>query len=150
VPESSESAGSGVTLVTLHYRIALADGTEVLSTFGSTPATLALGAGELALGLERCLRDLIGAGPGRRRAFQLEPDEAFGTHQDALVQTMPRSRFDAALALEPGGAVEFSAPDGSRHVGMVRSLDTRDVVVDFNHPLAGRSLRFEAELVAVL
>ena len=145
-----ESSASGITLVTLHYCIALADGSEVLSTFGSTPATLALGAGELALGLERCLREVIEAGPGRRRAFRLEPEEAFGRHQDELVQTMPRSAFDAALALEPGGAVEFSAPDGSRHVGMVRSLDTRNVVVDFNHPLAGRSLRFEAELIAVL
>jgi FKBP-type peptidyl-prolyl cis-trans isomerase SlpA len=147
VPESS---ASGITLLTLHYRIELADGSEVLSTFGSTPATLALGAGELALGLERCLREVIEAGPGRRRAFRLAPEEAFGRHQDALVQTMPRSAFDAALALEPGGAVEFSAPDGSRQVGMVRSLDTRNVVVDFNHPLAGRSLRFEAELIAVL
>jgi len=147
VPESS---GPDVTLVTLHYRIELADGTEVLSTFGGTPATLALGAGELALGLERCLRAVIEAGPGQRSAFQLEPAQAFGMHQDALVQTMPRSAFDAALALEPGGAVEFSAPDGSRHVGIVRSLDTRNVVVDFNHPLAGRSVRFEAELIAVL
>ena len=145
-----ETPAPGERLATLHYRIALADGTEVISTFGGTPATLALGSGELALGLERCLREVIEAGPGVRRAFELEPGEAFGEHRDALVQSMPRSAFDAEIALEPGGAVEFSAPDGARHVGMVRSLDAHSVVVDFNHPLAGRRVRFEAELVALL
>jgi FKBP-type peptidyl-prolyl cis-trans isomerase SlpA len=146
----SEASAPGARLVTLHYRIALADGAEVLSTFGGAPATLALGSGELAPGLERCLHELIAAGPGVRRAFELEPAEAFGEHREALVQAMPRSAFDVDIALEAGGAVEFSAPDGTRHVGMVRSLDTLEVVVDFNHPLAGRGLRFEAELLALL
>lgn len=137
-------------LVTLHYRIALADGTEVLSTFGGTPATLALGSGELAPGLEHCLENMIAEGPGARRAFQLEPEEAFGEHRAALLQSLPRSLFDASITLEPGGAIEFSAPDGTRHVGLVRSLDALNVEVDFNHPLAGRHVRFEVELIALL
>ena len=137
-------------LVTLHYRIALADGTEVLSTFGGTPATLALGSGELAQGLEQCLIGMLDAEPGAHRVFDLGPEAAFGIHRAPLVQTLPRSAFDASIALEAGGAVEFSAPDGTRHVGLVRSLDDREVVVDFNHPLAGHAVRFEAELVAVL
>ncbi|MDX1376749.1 MAG: FKBP-type peptidyl-prolyl cis-trans isomerase [Burkholderiales bacterium] len=146
----AESSAPQARLVTLHYRIALADGTEVLSTFGGTPATLALGSGELAAGLEHCLQNLIAQGPGARREFQLGPEAAFGAHRAALVQTLPRSAFDAAIELAPGGAVEFSSPDGARHVGLVRSLDDRDVVVDFNHPLAGRRVRFEAELIALL
>jgi len=146
----AETPAPGGPLVTLHYRIALADGTEVLSTFGGTPATLALGGGELAPGLERCLQTMVAAGPGARRVFELEPDEAFGEHRAALVQRMPRGAFDASIALEAGGAVEFSAPDGTRHVGVVRGLDALDVEVDFNHPLAGRRVRFEAELIALL
>ena len=147
MPESGAQHGR---LITLHYRIALADGTEVLSTFGGSPATLALGAGELAPGLERCLAQMVSAGAGERRVFELEPEEAFGAHHGALLRSLPRSAFDAGIALEAGGAVEFSAPDGSRHLGVVRGLDDRNVEVDFNHPLAGRRLRFEAELVAVL
>jgi FKBP-type peptidyl-prolyl cis-trans isomerase SlpA len=146
----AETAASGGPLLTLHYRIALADGSEVLSTFGGTPATLALGSGELAPGLERCLRTMLAAGPGTRRVFELEPGEAFGEHRAALVQRMPRGAFDASIALESGGAVEFSAPDGTRHVGVVRSLDALEVEVDFNHPLAGRRVRFEAELIALV
>ncbi|HSH08318.1 MAG TPA: FKBP-type peptidyl-prolyl cis-trans isomerase [Burkholderiales bacterium] len=146
----AEPSAKQARLVTLHYRIALADGTEVLSTFGGTPATLALGSGELAPGLERCLEAMLAQGPGARRVFQLEPEEAFGEHRAALVQTMPRSAFDASIALEAGAAVEFSSPDGARHVGLVRSLDARNVEVDFNHPLAGRRVRFEAELIALL
>lgn len=146
----AETEVPGGTLLTLHYRIALEDGAEVLSTFGGQPATLALGGGELAPGLEHCLAQMIAEGPGARRAFQLEPQEAFGEHRAALVQRLPRSLFDASITLEPGGAIEFSAPDGTRHVGLVRSLDALDVEVDFNHPLAGRRLRFEAELIALL
>jgi len=146
----AERSAPQARLVTLHYRIALADGTEVLSTFGGTPATLALGGGELAPGLEHCLEQMIAEGPGARRAFQLEPEEAFGEHRAALVQRLPRSLFEASITLETGGAVEFSAPDGTRHVGLVRSLDALDVEVDFNHPLAGRRVRFEAELIALL
>ena len=63
---------------------------------------------------------------------------------------MARDGFDAAITLTAGGAVAFSTPEGSRHVGVVRSLSDRDVVVDFNQPVAGRALRFEAEVVAVL
>lgn len=62
-------------IVTLHYRIGLEDGTEVLSTFGGNPATLATGTGELAPGFERCL---AAAEPGRRQSFTLEAEDAFG------------------------------------------------------------------------
>ena len=62
------------SLVTLNYRIATADDTEVISTFGATPATLQLGSGELAPPLEMCLEDLP---VGEHHVFLLEPEQAF-------------------------------------------------------------------------
>lgn len=88
-------------IYTLHYRLALEDGTEVLSTFGGNPATLAVGEGELAPGFERCLER---ATPGKREMFVLEPEDAFGP-----------VRAD----------------------------------VEVNHPLAGRRIRFEVEVLAL-
>jgi FKBP-type peptidyl-prolyl cis-trans isomerase SlpA len=132
--------------MTLHYRLRLEDGTELLSTFGGNPATLALGSGELAAGLEKCLAL---AAPGGSYVFELEPGQAFGERREDLVQSLPRASFGRELALEEGALIEFSAPDGTRHAGCVRALHDHDVLVDFNHPLAGRRVRFEVEVLAI-
>lgn len=136
------------SLVTLHYRVATADDTEIVSTFGSTPATLQLGSGELAPTLEACLEDLP---VGERHVFLLEPQQAFGPHNPELMKRMPVSE------LPNGGAdigvlslVEFAAPNGAKFAGLVREIDDKTVLVDFNHPLAGKSIRFEVEVIGVL
>ncbi len=134
-------------LVTLHYRIAPLDGAEVISTFGGNPATLALGQGELAEGLERCIVD---AEPGKRYVFQLEPQQAFGERRDELVQALSRKGFPPEMKLEQGTVVEFSSPEGTLHAGIVRASNDHEVRVDFNHPLAGRAVRFEIEVLAFL
>lgn len=136
------------SLVTLHYRVATADDTEVIATFGSTPATLQLGSGELAPPLEACLADLP---VGERHVFLLEPEQAFGPHNPELVTRMPKSE------LPKGGAgiavltlVEYAAPNGTKFAGLVREMDETSALVDFNHPLAGKSIRFEVEVIGVL
>ena len=140
----SAAAESGV--LTLHYRLQLEDGTEVLSTFGGNPATLALGRGELAAGLEKCLECTE---PGGSYVFELEPEQAFGERREELLQSLPRASFAGDIALEEGAVIEFSAPDGTRHAGQVREVNAHDVLVDFNHPLAGRRVRFEVEVLAI-
>ncbi len=133
------------SLVTLHYRISQPDGAALISTFESTPATLQLGAGELAPPLERCL---AGLAVGTRQVFELAPEDAFGNHRPELVETLSR----AALALEDieeTTVIEFSSPDGNKFAGVVTRLDEASATVDFNHPLAGRSIRFEVEVIGV-
>lgn len=134
-------------LLTLHYALGTEEGGEALSTFGGAPATLALGRGELAPGLERCLAS---AEPGKRYVFLLDPEQAFGARREALIQTLPRAAFPAEMELEPGAVVEFTEPDGASHAGMVLAADPQQVRVDFNHPLAGRRVRFEVEVLAIL
>ncbi len=136
------------SLVTLHYRVATGDDTEIVATFGSTPATLQLGSGELAPPLEACLIDLP---VGERHVFMLTPEQAFGPHNPDLLQRMKKSE------LPSGGAdigvltlVEFAAPNGSKFSGLVRELDESSAQVDFNHPLAGKSIRFEVEVIGIL
>ncbi len=132
-------------LLTLHYSIGAAEDEPLVSTFGASPATLALGAGELAPGLERCLEDLE---PGARRVFVLEPQDAFGARRDELLRSVPRASFPRDTVIEEGAVVEFQAPDGEARAGVVRGESGTGVSVDFNHPLAGRRVRFEVELIA--
>ncbi len=135
------------SLLTLHYRIALADDTELLSTFGATPATLQLGGGELAPTLERCLHGLP---EGERHVFLLEPHQAFGEYHPELVVRQARESLPAEPELEVMSMIEFAAPDGSKHAGLVRELDDEFALVDLNHPLAGKNIRFEVEVIGIL
>lgn len=135
------------SFVTLHYRIAAADDTELVGTFGSNPATLQMGSGELAPTLERCL---VGLPEGEHHVFLLEPLQAFGLHNPQLVQRVARGGLPPGAEVELHSLIEFAAPDGSKYAGLVRELDAESVLVDFNHPLAGKSIRFEVQVVGVL
>lgn len=140
--------------VTLHYRLAVVvDGAEreVVSTLEAKPATLQLGAGQLAAPLEA---RLIGLSEGERATFELAASDAYGERNAALVQALPRATFDAnadsGTDYVPGDVVQFRAPDGGRFAGVLKEHDARQVVVDFNHPLAGLPLRFSVQIIGVL
>lgn len=134
-------------LITLHYRVATGDDTELVSTFDSTPATLQLGSGELAAPLEHCL---IGVNVGERHVFLLEPDQAFGAHNPQLTQRMARTALPPDSSPELHGLIQFAAPNGDKFTGIVRELDDEAVLVDFNHPLAGKPVRFEVQIIGIL
>lgn len=137
------------SLITLHYSIASGDAgeTEFVGTFDSTPATLQLGSGELAPALERCLEDLP---TGERHVFMLEPHQAYGLHIPQLVQRMPRSELPNGEKLQAMSLLEFDAPNGARFTGLVRELDEQAALIDFNHPLAGKTIRFEVEVIGII
>ena len=134
-------------LITLHYRVATGDDTELVSTFDSTPAPLQLGSGELAPPLEHCL---IGINVGERHVFLLAAEQAFGRHNPQLAQRMARSALPPGASPELHGLIEFVAPGGDKFTGIVRELDDAAVLVDFNHPLAGKPVRFEVEIIGIL
>lgn len=135
------------SLVTLNYRIASSDDIELISTFAATPATLQLGNGELAPTLEQCL---MGLPLGERQVFVLEPQQAFGPHHPQLVQRLPRANLPEGKEIEMMTLLEFIAPNGGRYTGLVREIDEQAALIDFNHPLAGKSIRFEAEVIGIL
>ena len=133
--------------IALHYRVANGDDVELVSTFGGGPATMLLGTGELAPPLEQCL---IGITPGERHVFLLEPDQAFGAHNSNLVQRIVIGDLPANASPELHGMIEFASPAGDKFTGVVRELDSETVLVDFNHPLAGKSIRFEVEVLGIM
>jgi FKBP-type peptidyl-prolyl cis-trans isomerase SlpA len=133
--------------IALHYRVANGDDIELVSTFGGGPATLQLGTGELAPPLEQCL---IGITPGERHVFLLEPDQAFGPHNPQLVQRIGITDLPPNASPELHGMIEFASPAGDKFTGIVRELGSEAVLVDFNHPLAGKPIRFEVEILGIM
>ncbi|MBK7815540.1 MAG: peptidylprolyl isomerase [Rhodocyclaceae bacterium] len=135
------------SLVTLRYRLATADDVTLVSTFGASPATLQLGHGELAPPLEACLEGMLA---GDHQTFLLDAEQAFGPHNPDLVQRLARKDLPDDDKVAVMSMVEFASPDGAAFTGLVRELDDDSALVDFNHPLAGKGVRFEVEIVGVL
>lgn len=133
--------------VTLHYTLALADGTVLDSTDGDPPAELHIGSGELVAFLEQ---RLIGLQVGDRRRFEISAVESQSPMEAGALQHMPRSDFPADMDLAPGQVIGFRSADGEEVPGQVVAITDREVTVDFSHPLAGRDLIFDVEIVAVV
>jgi len=132
--------------VTMHFSISLPDGTEAASTFSDEPTTFIMGDGSISEGLELALYGLT---TGDKQSLTLQPDQAFGPRDEAKVHPMPRSNFAADMELEPGLIIGFTTPDGHELAGIVQDLHEQDVVIDFNHPLAGMEVTFMVEVVEV-
>lgn len=143
------------SFLTLHYRLAGPDGAVVVDTFADKPATLSLGAGQLAPAIEE---RLLGLAEGSEAQFELPPGAAFGQRNPELLQKVKLSLLhelgdrDAEYAV--GDVVEFPTPDGQgSYAGVVREVGAPQegwLLFDFNHPLAGQAVRFDVKLLGVL
>jgi FKBP-type peptidyl-prolyl cis-trans isomerase SlpA len=133
--------------VTMHYALRLADGTLADSSFDDEPVSFVVGDGALDKGLELAL---IGLRAGDRQVLTLMPGQAFGVRDEAALQWVGRDRFPADMQLEKGQIIGFSGEQGAADVaGAVIEIEEDRVRVDFNHPLAGREIVFEVEILSV-
>jgi len=140
------------SFLTLHYRLSDPDGAAFVDTFVAQPATLSLGTGELAPAMEA---RLLGLEEGSRASFELGPGEAFGERNPELLQRVSRSLLaehgDADAEYRVGDVVRFPTPDGqASFAGVVREVEGDTLVFDFNHPLAGRPVTFDVQLIGIL
>ncbi|WP_048307092.1 FKBP-type peptidyl-prolyl cis-trans isomerase [Halomonas sp. PR-M31] len=131
--------------VTLHFTLKLEDGTVVDSTRDKQPATFQMGDGNLPPGFEA---PLTGLAEGDSGSYTVSPEHAFGQHNPQNVQRIPRESFEEA-ELEEGLVMSFADAAGGEVPGVIAEIDDKQVSVDFNHPLAGRTLTFEVEVIEV-
>lgn len=134
------------TQVTLHFSVELDSGETVDSCFGRAPASFVVGDGSLLPDFEHCL---YGLRAGASCDALLPPERAFGVPADGNIQRFPRFRFPPDLHLVEGLVVDFADANGYSQAGVVRSFDSQWVRIDFNHPLAGKTIRFKASIVDV-
>lgn len=134
------------TQVTLHFALKLEDGSVVDSTFDRNPATFTVGDGSLLKGFEE---SLFGMGAGTKDAVIIKPEQGFGQPNPSNVQEVPRDQFGEDMDLVEGLMVSFADAQKAELPGVVKSFDDKVVYVDFNHPLAGRDILFEVEILDV-
>ena len=131
--------------VTLHFALKLDNGDVVDSTFDKKPATFKVGDGNLLPGFEQAI---YGLKAGDKRSLSISPEQGFGQGNPQNVQVMPRSQFQD-MELSEGLLVIFNDAANTELPGVVKAFDEDQVIIDFNHPLAGKALSFDVEIIEV-
>lgn len=131
-------------IVQVHYRGTLADGSCFDSSEGREPLSFTVGAGQVIPGFEAAV---LGLELSESATVTIAPEDAYGPHMDELAQTVKLEDF----ASEPyvGGVVTLVSEEGDELPGRIVSIEGDDVLLDFNHPLAGEELTFQIQLVGI-
>ncbi len=138
------AAKSGDT-VHVHYTGTLDDGTTFDSSQGREPLEFTIGAGQVIPGFDAAVDGLE---IGESKTITIPAKEAYGEHNPEATQRVPKGAFEQEPMV--GGIVELSSPEGQRFSAVIVEVGEDDAVLDFNHPLAGKDLTFEIELVEVV
>ena len=133
--------------VTVHYRGTLSDGTEFDNSHNrGEPIQFVVGSGQMLPGFEGAI---TGLSAGDTNTVTLNPAEAYGEVDETRRTSFPVSGFPDGIELTEGMPVPLRTDTGQTIVGRLLEFDENIATVDLNHPLAGETLQFEVELVAV-
>ena len=133
-------------VVTMHFTLALEDGTIADATIDGEPMVFEIGDGTLVEGLEMVL---YGLKAGDKQSLSIEPRDTFGFPEDENIHTLPRTEFSDDLNIEEGMIIGFSTPSGDEIPGAIMEIKDDEVKVDFNHPLAGHEVVFSVEIIEI-
>lgn len=131
----------------MHYTGKLEDGTVFDTSLGGEPLEFTIGEGEIIPGFEEAV---IGMQPGESKTVTVPSERAFGPHRDELVVEVGRDQFPPHLYPEVGQEYQMRQPDGHMIPVRVVEVSEETVTLDANHPLAGKDLTFEVQLLEVL
>jgi peptidylprolyl isomerase len=137
------AAGQGNT-VTVHYTGKLEDGTVFDTSKGREPLEFTLGEHQVIAGFEQAV---LGMSEGQAKTAEIPAEQAYGPRDERLVTTVNRDRVPAQVSLND--RLQVRRPDGKTFVVTVTELSDQSVTLDANHPLAGKDLTFDIELVGV-
>lgn len=132
--------------VSVHYEGTLESGEVFDSSEGRHPMEVEIGAGKVIPGFEKAL---MGMALKEKKNFTLEPEEAYGYRDDSLTHSFERAEIPAGVDVEVGQTVALSSRDGQQVPAQIVEANDQKVVVDLNHPLAGKTLTFDIEVVGI-
>jgi FKBP-type peptidyl-prolyl cis-trans isomerase 2 len=132
-------------VVQLNYKGTLSDGTVFSQSEQGKPLEFMVGAGKMLPALEK---GVLGLKVGDKKQIVIKAADAYGEYDKAAVQEVPKDQFPADLALTVGQLYTVQTPQGNLTV-KVTAIGAKTVTVDFNHPLAGKDLTFDVEVVKI-
>lgn len=132
--------------VSIHYTGTLEDGTQFDSSQGGDPLQFTIGAGGIIPGFEDAVK---GMQVGDTKQVVIAPEQAYGPYNPEMTQDIPRESIPSEIDLQVGMILQAQSPDGQQLSFTVKAFDEQQVTIDGNHPLAGKDLTFDLELVSI-
>lgn len=132
--------------VMVHYEGKLSDGTVFDASTGGDPLQFTIGEGEIIPGFEEAV---VGMSIGESKTAEIPADQAYGPHQSQLVVNVERNQLPADFDLEVGQQLQIQQAPGQVIPVIVTDLSDDQVTLDANHPLAGKDLVFDIQLVEI-
>jgi peptidylprolyl isomerase len=130
--------------VKVHYTGKLADGTVFDTSQGREPLQFTIGEHQVIAGFEEAV---VGMSEGQEKTAEIPIDQAYGQRDERLVTAVGRDRMPPDVSLND--RLQVRRPDGKAFVVMVTGLSEQSATLDANHPLAGKDLTFDIELVGI-
>ena len=143
-PTKGAAVADGKT-VKVNYSLTV-DGKVVDSSKGREPLEFKEGAHQMIPGFEKAL---MGMKAGQKKSFTLKPEEGYGKINPKAYQEVPKSQLPKDMTPEAGMTLMAQTKDGQKIPVRIKEVKKDSVVMDFNHPLAGKTLKFDVEVVDV-
>lgn len=132
-------------VVSIYYTLTNDQGEVMDQSPEGQPLSYLHGTSGIIPGLEK---ELTGKVAGDAFEVTINPEEAYGPHRQEMVQEIPRGSFPPDIEIQPGMQFNAQTPNGPVTV-MVTAVQEETVIVDGNHPLAGKTLHFEGKIDTV-
>ncbi len=132
--------------VKVHYTGKLEDGTVFDSSLEREPLEFKIGAGSIIPGFEK---GIMGLETGAKKTLTIAPEDGYGDPSQDLIAVVKKTEFPKDITPELGQQLQMQRPDGQIVNMVISQIDGDDVTLDANHPLAGKTLIFDIELVEV-
>ncbi|MFD1697235.1 FKBP-type peptidyl-prolyl cis-trans isomerase [Roseibium aestuarii] len=133
-------------IVHIHYKGTLTDGSVFDSSEGRDPLSFTVGSGQIIPGLDKALP---GMQVGEDKTVTIPAEEAYGPVNPAARQAVPRNQFPPEIPLEVGTQLQVQTQGGQIMPVVIDTVEDDHVVLDANHPLAGKDLTFAFSVVAI-
>lgn len=133
--------------VRIHYTGKLSDGSTFDSSDGRDPLEFKLGTGQVIPGFDNAV---AGMTVGEAQTVEIPADDAYGAHDPNGRQAFPRNQVPEDVPLDIGTRLQLSGPQGQPIMVTVAEVTETEVILDANHPLAGKDLTFTIELVEIV
>tara|TARA_Y100000310_G_scaffold70474_1_gene66141 strand:- start:2805 stop:3335 length:531 start_codon:yes stop_codon:yes gene_type:complete len=133
--------------VKVEYTGTLDDGSIFDTSEGRDPLEFKVGEGQMIPGFDTAV---IGMKIGQEKEIKLEPSEAYGDPNPALIQEVPRDDIPIEEELKPGTLLAVTVPNGNQVPATITEVTDETVTIDVNHPLAGQTLNFKIKVVDIV